>query len=267
MNSPDSSKRARSIRLAYGSEAQQFGELYLPTNADVRPVVILIHGGFWRAAYDLSLMTELAQDLVKRGFAVWNIEYRRVGEVGGGWPGTLQDVAQATDHLTKLASSYPLDVQRVVGVGHSAGGHLALWLAGRTRIAKESALAHGDTPQPLIGAISLAGVADLELAWRLHLSRDAVVELLGGTPEEVPERYALASPVALSPLGTPQVLIHGTDDNNVPLEISQSYLAKANAAGDTVTLIELAGADHFVLIDANSTVWPIIVDEITKLVS
>ncbi len=209
----------RAIRLAYGPGAFQFGDLRLPAGPGPgpHPTVVLIHGGYWRARYGLKLMTGLAKDLAARGYAAWNIEYRRIGNPGGGWPGTFLDVAQATDYLREIAPTYALDLKRVVPIGHSAGGHLALWLAGRPRIPAGDPLAGSNLKEdlhpcgensvpvgarvvgsggeglygrPLVpaGAISLAGVVDLALAWQLHLSMDAVVELLGGTPDEVPER-------------------------------------------------------------------------------
>lgn len=252
-------------KLFYGTDVLQFGALYLPEGSGPHPVVILIHGGFWRAAYDLTLMTGLAEDLARQGMAAWNIEYRRVGNIGGGWPGTLLDVAQATDCLPTIAASYNLDIQRVVAVGHSAGGHLALWLAARSKIPQQSILAAQGSPLTLAGAIGLAGVADLEHSWQLNLGKGAASELLGGGFDEVPDRYAVASPAALLPTGVPQVLIHGTEDDRVPLIVSQQYTHKALEAGDAVTLIELAGADHFVVIDPASTAWRMTVAEIRRL--
>ena len=265
------------LRLAYGPAPLQFGDLYVPNEPGLYPIVILIHGGYWRARYGLDLMNGLAEDLAKRGHAAWNIEYRRIGNPGGGWPGTFLDVALATDFLRKLAPSYTLDLQRVVPIGHSAGGHLALWLAARPRIplfVNNSPLAGSQqpgnneetaTPLMLAGAISLAGVVDLEMAWRLHLSNGAVVELLGGSVADVPERYAAASPAAMLPLGVPQVLIHGTNDDNVPLQVSQAYTNAARAANDPVTYIELAGVDHFDVIDPHSHAWAITMNELQKL--
>ncbi len=264
-------------RLAYGPEPLQFGDLYIPNEPGPHPIVILIHGGYWRARYGLDLMISLAEELAKRGFAAWNIEYRRVGNPGGGWPGTFLDVAFATDYLRKLAPSYTLDLQRVVPIGHSAGGHLALWLAARPRIpffAQHSPLAgsqlpddNEETASPLVlaGVISLAGVVDLEMAWRLKLSNGAVVELLGGSFTDVPERYAAASPAAMLPLGVPQVLIHGTNDDSVPLQVSQAYTNAARAVNDPVTYIELEGADHFDVIDPHSHAWAITMNELQKL--
>ncbi|WP_376794223.1 alpha/beta hydrolase family protein [Thermogemmatispora sp.] len=251
---------AGTIRLSYGPQPLHFGELRLPSSPGPHPVAVLIHGGFWRNPYDLSLMSGLANDLTAHGLATWNIEYRRLGDEGGGWPGTLQDVALAIDALRQLAGSYPLDLERLITVGHSAGGELALWLAARPLLARQANgqerwLLAGESALAVSGAVSLAGVVDLEAGWRRHLGRDAVAELLGGSPEEVPERYRLASPAALLPLGIPQVLIHGTADDRVPLEISRDYADRARAAGDQLTLLELAGVDHFALIDPGSAAW------------
>jgi len=265
-------------RLKYGPEDLQFGDLYLPNQPGSHPIVILIHGGYWRARYGLDLMNGLAEDLAKRGYAAWNIEYRRIGNPGGGWPGTFLDVALATDYLRKLAPSYGLDLKKVVPIGHSAGGHLAFWLAARPHIpffSKSSQLSgsqltgkYEETANPLAlaGTISLAGVVDLEMAWRLHLSNDAVVELLGGTIASVPERYAVASPSAMIPLGVPQVLIHGTNDDSVPFQVSHAYAKVARSVHDPITYLELEGVDHFDVIDPHSDAWAITINELQKLI-
>ncbi|GAC1462455.1 MAG: alpha/beta hydrolase [Ktedonobacteraceae bacterium] len=256
--------RNNGIRMQYGPNAFQYGELYLAQGKPSKtPIVLLIHGGFWRAAYGLALMRPLARDLVQHGITAWNIEYRRVGNNNGGWPETMLDVALATDYIRTLASQYAIDEERVVTVGHSAGGHLALWVAARHRITAGELLAQN--PMKITGVVSLAGCADLEYVAQLGLGRDAVVELLGGEPQTVPERYAAASPAALLPIGVPQVLIHGTRDNNVPFDVSQFYTRKALDAGDDVTLIELPGADHFVVIDATSESWAITLKEVQRL--
>ena len=254
------------MRLTYGNEPFQYGDLYIPDENTRHPVVILIHGGFWRAAYELSLMTKLAQDLVARGIAVWNIEYRRVGNKGGGWPGTLLDVAQASDYLRTLADAHNLDLERVVAVGHSAGGHLALWLGTRGKLTFDHELTSSTHPLTLCGIVSLAGAMDLEHVWALGLGNDAVVGLLDGSPEEVPERYAMASPLEYLPLGIEQVLLHGTDDDRVPLIVSQEYADRARYTGDIVKLIKLVGANHFVLIDPASTTWSRTLAEIKRLI-
>jgi acetyl esterase/lipase len=275
----DTHATIKSLRLNYGPEPLQYGDLYLPGLPGPHATVILIHGGYWRARYGLDLMNGLAEDLSKRGYAAWNIEYRRVGDSGGGWPGTLLDVALATDYLRELALSYSLDLQKVVPIGHSAGGHLALWLAARPRIplfAHNSPLTGSQLPGDnkemavhllLAGAISLAGVVDLEMAWRLNLSNGAVVELLGGSFTDMPERYTAASPAAMLPLGVPQVLIHGTNDDSVPLQISRGYANTAKDVNDPVTCIVLDGVDHFDVIDPHSKAWAITIKELQKLVS
>ena len=263
-------------QIPYGKDPLQFGDLYIPDGAipqgsqdenrtgRLYPVVILIHGGFWRNRYGLAIMDGLAASLARRGIAAWNIEYRRVGDAGGGWPGTLLDVALAADFVRELASTYSLDMQRVIPVGHSAGGHLALWLAARHRLPADSPLAT-ETPLALAGAVSLAGAIDLEHVWQLNLGNGAAAELLGGDYERVPERYAAASPAALLPLGVPQVLIHGSSDDRVPIVVSQEYAQRAKEAGDTVTLLELPGTDHFAVIDPRSTAWTATLREIETL--
>lgn len=248
-----------------------FGDLRLPSGAGPHPVVILIHGGYWRAAYGLDLMHDLGDDLTRRGFASWNIEYRRVGEPGGGWPGTMQDVARATDFLRTLAPTHRLDLARVVPIGHSAGGHLALWLAARRRLPvgalgpDDTANLTGPTALPLAGAISQAGVTDLTEGWRRNLSNGAVATLLGGSPAAVPDRYTTADPARVLPLGIPQTLIHGTLDDIVPPEISRLYTAAAQRAGDDVRLREIPGADHFDMIDSTTAAWAAVVEELLRL--
>ncbi|HZS78372.1 MAG TPA: alpha/beta hydrolase [Ktedonobacteraceae bacterium] len=267
------------VRISYGPAYLQFGELYLPDTSTRQPLVtiILIHGGYWRARYDLTLMNRLGEDLARRGYAAWNIEYRRVGNDGGGWPGTFLDVARAADYVKVLAPKYNLDVQRVVPIGHSAGGHLAFWLAARKQLPSDSPLGglilpenqehESSEPLPLTGVISLAGVLDLEMAWNLHLSNDAVVELLGASFPDAPERYRQTSPRSLLPLGLPQVLIHGTNDMNVPIEISRNYTIAAKERHDPVTYIELENTDHFDVIDPQSKAWEATIQALTEMLA
>ncbi|HEX2912389.1 MAG TPA: alpha/beta hydrolase [Chloroflexia bacterium] len=248
-------------RLRYGSGLHHFGDLRLPAGDGPFPVVISIHGGFWRARYNLEYMGHLCEDLAKRGIATWNIEYRRIGDEGGGWPGTLQDVGQAADFLREIAEGYNLDLKRVVSLGHSAGGHLALWLAARQRLSPNNLL-YSPEPLRLKGAVSQAGVTDLQLCWQLKLSNNVAEEFLGGSPERFPERYREASPAELLPLSIPQWLVHGTEDENVPFVLSESYAQKASALGDKVYLLPLPGAGHFEVVDPHSAEWQVVVEAV-----
>lgn len=242
------------LRLSYGPESLHIGDLRLPDGPGPHPVVVMVHGGFWRNRFSLDHTGHACAALTAAGLATWNIEYRRLGDRGGGWPGTFLDVARAADYVREIAPQYHLDLDRVVTMGHSAGGHLALWLAARSRIGGGETL-HSAAPLRLRGAISLAGVVDLERAWQLGLSENVVESFMGGSPAEVPVRYATASPAALLPLGLRQTLIHGTDDETVPYEMSRHYLAAALARGDEARLIALPGAGHFEIVDPLAAEW------------
>lgn len=226
----------------YGNDRSQLGELFLPVGADGSPVAVVLHGGFWRDAYDRSLMAGLCEDLADAGWAAWNVEYRRLGG-GGGWPATFDDVAAGIDHLRRLACPQ-LDLRTVVTIGHSAGGHLALWAAARQR--PEVRVTH---------AVAQAGVLDLAEAARLGLSRGVTEELLGASPMEAPERYARASPAALLPLGVPQLLVHGGRDEIVPAAMSRSYAETAASEGDPVDLVIHDQLGHFEHLDPRSSAW------------
>lgn len=240
------------VRCAYGEGADRFAELWTPAGAGPHPVVALLHGGYWRERFRLDVMHALAADLRATGVAVWNLEYRRVGGTGG-WPATFEDVAAGMDTLVDHAAGAGLDLDRVAVVGHSAGGHLALWLAARGGL---PAGAPGAEPRLLPRvAVALAGVCDLHEAARLGLSSSATADLLGGGPGDVPDRYAVASPTARLPLGVPQVLVHGDRDDSVPLAISRRHAAAAVASGDACLLLQLPGVDHFALIDPGSAAW------------
>ena len=238
-------------RIRYGPDPLHFADLRLPTGVGPHPVAVVIHGGFWRNRYSLDHIGHLSAALTASGVATWTIEYRRISDPGGGYPGTFQDVAAGVAHLQTIAPAYNLDLGRVAAIGHSAGGQLALWLLGMHTLSEASPL-HVDQPVKLRGAVSLAGVLDLRRAWELRLSGGVVGAFLGGTPEELPERYAETSPIALLPLGAPHVLVHGTEDENVPLEISERYYEAARAAGDDARLMALPGTAHFELIDPMS---------------
>ncbi|MGH2874611.1 MAG: alpha/beta hydrolase family protein, partial [Solirubrobacteraceae bacterium] len=211
------------------------------------PVAVLLHGGFWRARFDRSTLAALAVDLALRGWASWNVEYRRAG-VGGGPLEALADVRAALARLPHLGA--PLAHDRVVLIGHSAGGQLALCLAG----------------EPLGRAVvSLAGVCDLGAAAREAIGEDATVQFMGGSPEQVPDLYAVADPVRRAPTGAAVLLAHGDRDQRVPLEQSRSYLRAALAGGDRCELLELPGADHFDLIDPRTEAWGRIATQLAPL--
>lgn len=243
-------------RIAYGDDPSQFGELRLPGQRGVHALAIVLHGGWWHSEADLGYLGHLAAALTEIGIATWNVEFRRLGATGGGWPATFHDVAAGADYVRTLAERYSVDLSRVIAVGHSAGGHLAMWLAGRHRIMKGSPL-HGVPAVPLSGAISIAGAVDLRMAQAMgfrdgFVNRLVVEDLLGGTPAAVPERYNAASPADLLPLGIPQVLIHGSADEIAAFEITRAYVQTAHALGDDATLIRVEGADHFEPIDPES---------------
>lgn len=242
---------AASARVRYGPHPLQFGDLYLPSGNGPHPLVILIHGGFWRARFGLEHAGHQAFAFSEAGIAVWNIEYRRL-DLDGGWPNTFLDAGAAADYLPRLAVSYPLDLWRAVALGHSAGGHLALWLG--AQLPATHAL-HRSTPVALRALLAVAPLANLQDAWEERLGCGVVRDLLGGTPESVPDRYAAASPAALLPLDAPQVLIHGTRDDTIPVGMSRAYQAKAVSAGDECQLIALADTGHFEPIDPRTAAW------------
>lgn len=233
-------------RLAYGDAPQQFGELWLPKGHGPHPVALLIHGGCWQATLPGPELLAFQADALRRaGVAVWSISYRRVGHAGGGYPGTFQDVARGTDRLRTLAQRYPLDLDRLVATGHSAGGHLALWAAARPRLPATSPL-RTEAPLPIAAVVAVAGMPDLAEAARSKLCGTSVAQLLGGEP--TPAKLQDTSPLALLPLQLPQVLIHGGLDRIVPAAASADYRAQAAAQGDAVQGLTLDDAGHFELI-------------------
>jgi len=227
----------------YGPHRSNVAELFLPAGPGPHPVCVLLHGGCWRPRYDRHLMDELAADLAARGWAAWNVEYRRVGfAAGGGWPETGDDVAAAIDHLAELDA--PLDRARVTAVGHSAGGHLAIWAAGR-----ESA------GVPLTAVVGQAAIADLEAASAQGVCGGMVDRLLGGPPARVAGRYRAASPARRLPLRVPALLVHGSRDDTVPVEMSRDFAAAA-----ACDLAELTGEGHYEHLEPGSRAWATVVE-------
>jgi acetyl esterase/lipase len=256
--------RPADARIAYGPGPQQFGELWLPPGPGPHPVAIVVHGGCWQAEYSEPHIRPVCAALAGAGVAAWCLEYRRVGDAGGGWPGTFDDVALGADHLRRLAAPRRLDLGHVVALGHSAGGHLALWLAARSRL-PPSDPRRGPSPLPLRGVVALAPVPDLARAATEHVCGDAVAQLLGGPPDAQPARYAAASPSALLPLGVRQEIVHGREDRIVPLELSERYAAAARDKGDAARVIVVEGAGHFDVIAPTSKAWPSVQEAVRTL--
>jgi acetyl esterase/lipase len=238
----------------YGQHPDQFLELALPDGVGPHPVAVVLHGGFWRAAYGVELARPLAADLAAAGWAAVAVEYRRVG-AGGGWPATLDDVAAALDALPELPGADRLDLGAVTVIGHSAGGHLAAWAAGRHRL-PAGAPGAGPRVRPA-AAVLQAGVLDLERAAGQRMGDGAVTDFLGAGPAEAPDRYAAADPVRLLPTGARVLLVHGAGDTTVVPEQSERYATAATAAGDRVELRVVPG-DHMVLIDPAGEPWRLV---------
>jgi len=246
------------LRHLYGPDPSQFADLHLPAGPRRPGTVVVIHGGWWGSRFGADHLEGVAADLAGRGWVTWNVEYRRLG-LGGGYPSTLEDTAAAIDHLATLAD---VDTGRVVAVGHSAGGHLATWAAGRAALA---AGAPGAEPViEIAGVMSLAGVLDLGAAARGKLGNGAAIELMGGDPDEFPERYAVADPLSLVPIPAAVRCVHAQADDRVPFAQSVTYVAAALAAGQDARLREVDG-DHFSVADACAPTWPAIIKELEEL--
>ena len=241
--------------IHYGEDPLQFGQLRLPQGKGPFPVVVIIHGGCWMAAYDLNHISPLAGAITRLGFATWSLEYRRIGNERGGWPGTFLDVAAGIDFLRVIEANHTLDLSRIIVLGHSAGGHLALWAAGRMKLPQTSSV-YSRNPIHLSGVISLAGIGDLEEATAQKICGKAVVQLMGGNKVEFPARYSQGSPAELLPLGIPQILIQGREDPIVPLDSVKAYFVKAKKKGDEIQLLELKNTGHYELVIPESSAWP-----------
>ena len=254
-------------RIAYGADPLQYGELRLPAGSAHVPLVVIIHGGCWRSQYDLKHVASAAAALVKEGFATWTIEYRRVGDPGGGWPGTFDDIPRAVDHVRALALQYPrLDTMRVILMGHSAGGQLALWAASRKQNDSSSIFRTSKPPLPILGVVALAPITDLaEYGAAPGGCNGAVTPLMGGTFAEVPDRYRAVSPIERVPLGQRMVLLHGDADPIVPVAQSRKLATRERAAGGSPEATFIPGAGHFDLVAPQSDAWPVVVRAVRLL--
>jgi acetyl esterase/lipase len=247
--------------VAYGDDPEQVADVRMPPRGvDVHPMVVYLHGGFWMSEWDRVHAAPLATALAALGYPVASLEFRRVGQPGGGWPGTFDDAATGVAKLPELVAvavaergGVAPDTTRPILVGHSAGGHLALWVARRLG------------PSGTRGVVALAPVADLATAYELGLGDGAVAKLLGGGPLDVPELYAAADPTANLPLTVPAVIVHGDLDAEVPVEIGVDFVAASGSAGDDVRLVRLSDVEHYALIDPQSSVWPQIIGAVDAL--
>ena len=231
------------------------------TGKALAPLVIFFHGGWWKSEYDLGYAGHLCADLKRQGIACWSVEYRRVGSTGGGWPATFQDAAVGFDYAETLAKTYPLDLTRVVTMGHSAGGHLAFWIAGRHHIDSSSEIYQPRPKVPLKGTIALAGAVDLRLTIDLsgyltfaHDKRE-VYELMGGKPADFSERYKAGNPGDLLPFHVPQIVIQGSEDDQIPRELPARWVDLARRGGEMASVTIIPGANHFDVVDPQSQAW------------
>jgi len=259
-------------RLSYGSDPLQFGELRIPKTPGPQPIAIVIHGGCWMSklgtmdprAVAIDNMRPLANALTEAGIATWNIEYRRIGDAGGGWPGSFRDVAAAADFLRTIAADRRLDLNRVVSIGHSAGGHFALWLAARKRIPKSSEL-YSANPLPITGVVDLDGPGDLKATLPLQqpvCGSPVITDLIGGSPEQQPDRYRAGSPIELLPFGTRQIVLAGRMFGPQ----TPAYEAAVKKAGDAIE-VSVSDAGHFVFIDPASDMWPTVLKSVRSVLS
>jgi acetyl esterase/lipase len=260
-------------RIPYGSGLCQFGDLWMPQprGPGLLPLVVFFHGGWWKSEYDLGYAGHLCAALKKEGIAMWSVEYRRVGETGGGWPATFQDAAAGFDYAATLARSYPLDLSRVVTMGHSAGGHLAFWVAGRHHIQANSEIYQPRPKVALLGTIALAGAVDLRLTIDLSgyftyaHDKHEVYALMGGRPQDLPDRYKAGNPGDLLPFHVPQLLIQGTADDQIPPELPARWAEMSRRLGDTATVNLIPSADHFDVVDPESVAWGTVRDSVRKM--
>ncbi len=250
----DARTRAPDHVIRYGHAKEQFGNLRLPKTPGPHPVILFVHGGCWLSQYDIGHAAALEQAFADSGYAVWSLEYRRVGHEGGGWPGTFTDIATGADHLRTIARQHSLDLDRVITAGHSAGGFFALWLAARPRIPAGNAMS---SPNPLKvrGVLALAPAPDLEGLHGTGVCNRVINSLMGGSPAEVPDRYQVASMMQLAPIDVPTEVVIGVADATWA-PIGRAYLKRAAERGDRrIHAVEVPGAGHFDVIAPFAPAW------------
>ena len=255
---PDLTKRPRpepDATVAYGPDAMHKVDVWVPAGAGPHPVVLMVHGGCWQTSIaDRRLMDWIAADLRASGVAVWNIDYRGVDRAGGGYPGTFADAAKATDRLLEHAAEHRLDTRKVVAVGHSAGGHLALWLAARSRLPADSPLRTATAPLPIARIVSLGGLPDLE-ATANSADNGCGTEVVARLVGDRPDPYRDTSVPRLLPLGVPQDLVNGREDRIIPFRMATDYLEASTKAGDPVQLHTVPSTGHVELVAPESAAW------------
>jgi len=255
-------------RIAYGSDSLQFGELRLPAGPGPFPVAIVVHGGCWYSPYaNVRNSAPLADALTAAGVATWNVEYRRYDHPGGGWPGTFQDVARATDHVRTLAAHHPLDTLRVLAIGHSAGAQIAAWLPTRARLEERSAL-FTHAPLSLHAVVALGGVMDMAEYQRRQLEtcgNPAIESVMGGLPGAVPDRYRDVSPVERLPLGVPHVHVAGALDRIATREVTLRFADSARTRGDSVEVVTVPALGHHDVMSPSSEAGKAAIDAVVRL--
>lgn len=253
-------------RFDYGDHPSQYAELWIPAQRSHDTIAIIVHGGFWRQAYGAEYGRPLANDLCKRGYVVWNLEYRRTDGGDGGWPETFLDVAAGLDALDAALEGAGLETGPRVGIGHSAGGHLALWAAQRHKLPQTAPGALSPGRICLDAVISQAGVLDLAMAESLGLSMNAARVLMQCTPDQDPESWGWADPAQRVPLEIPLAMLHGTLDEDVPVEMGRDFARRAMVSGSRVDYVEFEG-DHYGLITPGDEAWLMCVDALAKFES
>ena len=259
---------AADARMVYGKKsAPQHADLRIPLTRAPRngyPVIVFIHGGGWRSEWSKNYTEAFVEALTEQGFATWDLEFRRMGHQDGGFPGTFEDIADGADHLRLVAESYPLNLDRVIAVGHSSGGHLALWLAGRSQLPESSVLYRGN-PLALRGVVSIAGVNDLEMSYKLGNRTDVLTLINADSLESATARFEETNPARLRPLNVPQTLMIGDQDSQWRLKMTERYAQESTGAGDFTKLVVVPGANHMDVVDARSGFAEAVANEAREL--